>query len=217
MLLGNVAPWRGRLLEIGCGEGANLFHLTSNGDRTAYALDSSTDKLRFGRRQMPGVRWIGGDALRLPFRDQSFDAVLIRDLLHHVPSRDRALREAARVLRETGRLTILEGNGKTLLGQVFGRLFRHERGLLESSLESVRSAVAAVPVLDVEQAELVDPAPLYRLLLHYRFGLPALSRSGLVCAGLEMLQRGCSRLGSRGGYILVVAVRPDAELPRPLD
>jgi ubiquinone/menaquinone biosynthesis C-methylase UbiE len=47
-----------------------------------------------------------GDATRMPFEDQRFSAVLCFTMLHHIPSRelqDRALAEAARVLRPGGR------------------------------------------------------------------------------------------------------------------
>ena len=46
-----------------------------------------------------------GDATRMPFEDQRFSAVVCFTMLHHIPSRelqDRALSEAARVLRPGG-------------------------------------------------------------------------------------------------------------------
>jgi len=52
-----------------------------------------------------------GDARSLPFADSSFEAVIGRRFLHHVPAEDRPamLREARRVLKPGGRLVILEG------------------------------------------------------------------------------------------------------------
>src|SRR5205823_2350305 len=97
-LVGALALGPGqRLLEIGCGEGANLYHL---GRRlpgvSLYGVDFSVKKAIFCaaqllREDIP-VTSCAADATRLPFADQSFDGVLIRDLLHHLPDRAAALR-----------------------------------------------------------------------------------------------------------------------------
>lgn len=54
---------------------------------------------------------VTGDARSLPFDDDSFDAVIGRRFLHHVPEEGRReiLSEAARVLKPGGRIVILEG------------------------------------------------------------------------------------------------------------
>jgi SAM-dependent methyltransferase len=54
---------------------------------------------------------IAGDARSLPFETNSFDAVIGRRFLHHVPQGDRVeiLREAARVVAPGGRIVLLEG------------------------------------------------------------------------------------------------------------
>src|SRR5205807_10163941 len=52
---------------------------------------------------------------RLPFRSGTFDAVLVRDLLHHVPDRRAVVSEALRVLRSGGSITVIEPNGRNPL------------------------------------------------------------------------------------------------------
>ncbi len=57
----------------------------------------------------PGrVSWVAGDALRLPFRDGSFDAVTISFGLRNVASAGAALTEMRRVTRPGGRLVVCE-------------------------------------------------------------------------------------------------------------
>jgi demethylmenaquinone methyltransferase / 2-methoxy-6-polyprenyl-1,4-benzoquinol methylase len=57
----------------------------------------------------PGpVRFVAGDALQLPFRDQAFDAVTISFGLRNVADPDVALAELLRVTRPGGRLVICE-------------------------------------------------------------------------------------------------------------
>jgi demethylmenaquinone methyltransferase/2-methoxy-6-polyprenyl-1,4-benzoquinol methylase len=54
------------------------------------------------------VRFVAGDALLLPFRDQAFDAVTISFGLRNVADPDLALAELLRVTRPGGRLVICE-------------------------------------------------------------------------------------------------------------
>jgi demethylmenaquinone methyltransferase / 2-methoxy-6-polyprenyl-1,4-benzoquinol methylase len=57
----------------------------------------------------PGrLSWVAGDALRLPFRDEAFDAVTISFGLRNVASAAAALAEMRRVTRPGGRLVVCE-------------------------------------------------------------------------------------------------------------
>ena len=57
----------------------------------------------------PGrLGWVAGDALRLPFRDEAFDAVTISFGLRNVASPGAALAEMHRVTRPGGRLVVCE-------------------------------------------------------------------------------------------------------------
>src|SRR5579862_8783953 len=71
-----------RLLEIGCGEGGNLYHLRGRG-RLRVGIDASPQKAAFAARNAEAQTLVA-DAAALPFGDGTFDTVLIRDLLHHV-------------------------------------------------------------------------------------------------------------------------------------
>src|SRR5688572_26748380 len=128
-----------RLLEIGCGEGGNLFHLRDRG-AALYGVDYSPGKVGFARRAAC-ANVLVADALRLPFRDGEFDAVLIRDLLHHLPGGEGALSEAFRVLRPGGRLTLIEPNARSPLVMLQAAMVRAERGLLRSTHDRLRAAL----------------------------------------------------------------------------
>src|SRR4051812_12887518 len=99
-----------RVLEIGCGEGGNLHHIRENAPGAQlFGVDFSAPKAAFAQ-QATGAQTAAADAAHLPFADGSFDVVLIRDLLHHLPDRTAALREAHRVLKPRGRITLVEPN-----------------------------------------------------------------------------------------------------------
>jgi len=52
------------------------------------------------------VRWVRGDAGRLPFDDRSFDAIVSTEAFHWFPDQGAALREFFRVLKPGGRLLL---------------------------------------------------------------------------------------------------------------
>lgn len=66
-------------------------------------------------RNVDGAEVAAADARELPFPDGSFDAVVGRRFLHHVPQHDRSriLEEAARVLAPDGRIVLIEGTPGT--------------------------------------------------------------------------------------------------------
>ena len=60
------------------------------------------------RRKAPEFDWVAGDLLALPFPDASFDAATVGFGVRNVDDLERALRELRRVLRDGGRLGVLE-------------------------------------------------------------------------------------------------------------
>lgn len=88
-----------RILDVGCGTGANLKMLAEFG--TAEGVDLSQQALEFCReRGLDGVRY--GEAENLPFEDNSFDLVTALDVLEHLDDDGAGLNEIFRVLRPGG-------------------------------------------------------------------------------------------------------------------
>jgi len=98
--LGKVQP---RILDVGCGTGANLQMLGRFG--AAEGVDVSTDALDFCRaRGLAEVKQ--GAAESLPFTDASFDLVTGLDVVEHLDDDVAGLREIRRVLRPDGRAVL---------------------------------------------------------------------------------------------------------------
>jgi ubiquinone/menaquinone biosynthesis C-methylase UbiE len=102
-----------RLLEVGCGVGAVLAVLGKEypGVRL-FGLDIEPHQLEFARTHLErsGVEanLAEGDAIKLPFPDESFDHVWMMWFLEHVADPPAVLREARRVLRTAGAITAVE-------------------------------------------------------------------------------------------------------------
>jgi ubiquinone/menaquinone biosynthesis C-methylase UbiE len=92
------------LADVGGGTGNYALALAGEGwrpivvDRSDQMLAQAADK---------GLETVRADATRLPFAAESFDAVMLVSMLHHVDDPAEALTEAKRVLRPGGRLAVM--------------------------------------------------------------------------------------------------------------
>ncbi len=111
-----LAPRPGqRLLDVAGGTGDVAFRFLSRAPGArATVCDMTEPMLIEGRRraeaekQAESLDWVVGDAMALPFADNSFDVYTISFGIRNVTRIGDALREAYRVLRPGGRLMVLE-------------------------------------------------------------------------------------------------------------
>ncbi|MCG0278571.1 MAG: class I SAM-dependent methyltransferase [Thermanaeromonas sp.] len=97
------------ILDVGCGTGNLSLELARMGVRVT-GIDISQpmlDKARFkAEREGLTVKFVLADARKLPFGDETFDAVVSVTALEFVPDLREALEEAYRVLKPGGRLVV---------------------------------------------------------------------------------------------------------------
>lgn len=97
-----------------------------------YGLDFSKNMLKIGEKKvmeegLRQVELIHGNAMELPFEDDSFDYVTIGFGLRNVPDYMHVLREMRRVLKPGGVVACLETSQPTMFGykQLYYFYFRH--------------------------------------------------------------------------------------------
>ncbi len=111
-----IAPRQGEyILDLAAGTGTSSRPLAEAGARV-FPTDRSEGMLRTGIKRQPDLNFIAGDALDLPFADDSFDAVTMSFGLRNVPDPARVLAELRRVTRTGGRIVICEFANPTLPG-----------------------------------------------------------------------------------------------------
>ena len=99
----------GDVLDIASGDGA-LAELVVQRARSITCLDYSRRVIAAAQRRLahvPGVHFRLGDMHALPFRDRSFDQVFFANALSYAQEPERAVSEAARVLRPGGSLAAI--------------------------------------------------------------------------------------------------------------
>jgi SAM-dependent methyltransferase len=98
------------VLDAGCGAGAFVEEMIKLG-ADARGVEYSTDKVAEWERRHPGDNRVRqGDLEGLAYPSETFDVVLLNEVLEHVPDDGLALREIWRVLRPRGALVMFSPN-----------------------------------------------------------------------------------------------------------
>lgn len=96
-----------RILDVGCGTGDLTSRLRAELQTDVVAgCDFSAGMLEQAQARTSAVRWLQGDATKLPFDDTRFDAVVSTESFHWFPDPDAALHEFHRVLAPAGRVLV---------------------------------------------------------------------------------------------------------------
>jgi ubiquinone/menaquinone biosynthesis C-methylase UbiE len=212
-VLGAIHAQEGeQILEIGCGSGwytRELARACARVTATDYAPSPLAQAQRNVGPLASKVDFRLQDAQELSFPDATFDKVLMSEVIEHVPKPERAIAEAARVLRPGGLLVASTPSRFSPLNLAYGvkrrvRRYAFNEHLHELTPGSFRRLVA--PHLDVESVEFANfvlPYPVDELYL--RAGSPGLG-------ALERVERTLARLPlvRRLGWTMVMRARKPA-------
>jgi len=136
-----------QMLDVGCGTGDLSIALFEKTAVRVVGVDFCRPMLEFAARKAPQLRFVEGDALRLPFASSAFDAVTIGFGLRNLSSVEQGLAELRRVLKPQGWVAILEFSKpvvpgiRALVAFYYKRLLPWIGGLLSGS----RSAYEYLP------------------------------------------------------------------------
>jgi len=105
-LVGDLLAGRGRVLDIGAGEGQLARVLAARGVEVV-GVDPTGAQIHEAARRGGGPTYVRSGAEELPLAGASFDGVLACLVFEHIESMDTAVAEAARVLRPGGRFVLM--------------------------------------------------------------------------------------------------------------
>jgi len=135
---------KGRLLDIGCGNGTELYKLKKMGWET-YGVEVNEEAS--ARARSEGLSVLTGDLFKAKFPDQFFDVVRMSFVLEHLPNPRETLTEIKRILRPQGRIYISIQNTNSLNYWLFGeRWFSLDvpRHLFSFSIETIKRLTSSL-------------------------------------------------------------------------
>ena len=189
-VLRDCVPQESTVLDIATGTGDLAIEMQHAGFSRVIGLDFSGAMLKEAQRKSSSqsdgyLLWVEADALRLPFRDQTFDAVTVAFGLRNMPDYEQALVEMSRVLRSGGTLVCLE---TTPLASPFLRgLFERASGSIlpwvGGLLSGDRDAYAYLPE---SAAVFPDAFQLGRMMQRSEFQQVRFRRLGLGTVALHV-------------------------------
>jgi glycosyltransferase involved in cell wall biosynthesis/SAM-dependent methyltransferase len=95
-----------RVLDCGCGMGFYLMTMGKLRDLTLVGVDGDVGRLDWAERERVPARLASVDIHDLPFADNSFDKVLMTEVLEHLADDRTAMREIFRILKPGGVLAL---------------------------------------------------------------------------------------------------------------
>lgn len=155
--LGDSLVEGARVLDVACGTGDLSLALAEAGRARVVGLDFCRPMLAIAARKAkerlkanedsPSVPFVEGDALKLPFADESFDVATIAFGLRNLSDVEGGLRELRRVLKPGGRVAILEFSRPVVPGfrALFGFYFNRVLPLVGGALSGSRGAYEYLP------------------------------------------------------------------------
>lgn len=191
-----------QVLDIATGTGDLAFALRDAGVAHVTGLDFSAEMLaEAARKEAMGpaqarIRWLEGDAMHLPFADQTFDAVTVGFGLRNMPDYLGALREVARVLRPGGVFVCLETTPlrTPALRAAFDWYFSHVVPLVGGLLSGDRDAYAYLPA---SAAAFPDAERLGQMMLEAGFTRVRYRTLGAGTVALHVARTGDSDSNAR--------------------
>jgi len=149
-----VAPQPGEVvLDLAAGTGTSSQPFAVAG-ATVVPTDLSLGMLQVGKRRLPWLDFVAGDALQLPYADASFDAVTVSFGLRNVEDPAATLGELNRVTRPGGRLVVCEFSTPT-----WGPFRALYDNYLVAALPRVARLVSSNPAAYVYLAESIQAWP----------------------------------------------------------
>lgn len=200
----------GWLLDVGCAQGRSTFKfselpLTLIGFDVSKALvREALASARAGSHSAQFIFFVG-DASALPFKDETFDYVLIYGVLHHLPRPDQTCLEVARVLKRGG-VYFGSENNVTVFRSLFDTfmkwvpLWHEEAGPQPLIGESTIRRWFAGSRMSLMTKTVVFVPPHFVNILGSFFGSLLLNSSNRIGGSVPYLRK-------NGGLIVVKAVK----------
>ena len=107
-----------KILDVGCGKG-RFSKILVDKKAVVTGIDLSDKLLEVAKKNIEDVNFVIGSTTNLKFQDNLFDCIICIETLEHVPDTKKAVEEMLRVLKEGGKIIIIDKNKLSLHDKLF--------------------------------------------------------------------------------------------------
>lgn len=118
----------GLVLDVGCAFGIYSNFLRGMGNYV-ISVDASRRMVTEATERFPDLTFSLGTGEALPFKDETFNAVLCMGTLIYSDNREKFLSEIYRTLRRRGRLCVIERNRSSPMHALIGKIKKNEKAV----------------------------------------------------------------------------------------
>ena len=189
------------VLDIGCATGVYIDYLAQKGFK-ATGVDFVPDFIEYAKTHREG-EFLKADAAMLPFKDSSFDTVILFDILEHLDD-EKVLKEATRVAKKR----IIAAFPQKTNGSIdsFGLVYRHHldtshlRVYTKEDIEKLFSKLK-LNIITIKGITYVDSIGLLKKLINFH--------SVFLTKALVKILRIIARIQNFPTELLIVAEKKD--------
>ncbi len=124
-----------RVLDVGCGTGELALRLKrTKKEIGVFGVDISGDMVNIAKVKAKfngheDIKFKVGDVGNMPYEDNYFDCITCAHSFHHYPLKKKAMREMFRVLKNNGKVMIIDGYKDNLWGRfIFDFIVKRHEG-----------------------------------------------------------------------------------------
>ncbi len=133
----------GNVLDMGCGLGNTMHHLLKLPNTKVTGIDFDANEVKMALEIFPNLNIVVANAENMPFENESFDTIVLKDSLHHFYEEtdfEKVKKEIDRILKPGGTLIYLDPNVNAMI-RFLRRQAKHVDAEcdFEAAMESVKS------------------------------------------------------------------------------
>lgn len=146
----------GKVLQVGCGTGLLNTYYKNRNDVDFVNLDINMAFLKYGYRKRRLKSYLCANIYSVPLEDKSFDAIIFARCFHHIRNHKSALSECLRLLKDNGKIIIIdpvslsELNNQSYLTNthIDGVVWRFNKNTLEKHIRKIAPSKLRVKSLE---------------------------------------------------------------------
>jgi len=154
-----------KILDLGCGHGTDAILLEKFASRVTGVDISKYKEWELLRTKK--IKYVKANSSKLPFKDNTFDGVYLKDLLHHINDINGTLNEIKRVTKSDGKIVILEGNRYNPVFFIYVTLLRgHDHFTQKEFIKQIKAKFTETRFAFLEAyPPFRFPMSLYRIII----------------------------------------------------